>query len=500
MRELRKSFWDFTAILGTSALSVPLMIFSEYIQAHYLGPEKYGQVALILSAVSLLFLFGLSWLRLSILRFGKEEFIKEHHLRKTTANFLTLSFFSFLIVISFFYSFNKEILNFLEIKNQSFLWVIIFGLLLMTLKIFIFEVLKVVRLIKVQTFLMRLASKIFVSLGILLFVFNILEINVFYVVYIFLLSDFLIIIVGLFFIKIRYLFPLQFDKILLKRMFIFSFPLLFSSWSSYIVTWVDTYVIKYFLTLEKVGIYQAAYKIFNTLRSFILTGIVTVFTPIIMVLKTENRIDKIKKFYLMRIIPQISFFIFVTIAIILLLTDSAFRFIYGNSFHNSVLPFKILITTMSFGAISSLLTPIITSFDMTKKMLYLGIFAGVFNLVADVLLVPRFGILGAAFASFLVFSVNPVIWFFIINKKFDVHRKSALIFPFFTTVMLVINIANIHFIFKLVISAFLIVVVFLVSGKFNLFNKNDIELLNNINMPRVVKSFYLLLINFFNNK
>ncbi|OQX70526.1 MAG: hypothetical protein B6D62_04705, partial [Candidatus Cloacimonas sp. 4484_275] len=366
-----------------------------------------------------MFLFGLSWLRLSILRFGKEEFIKEHHLRKTTANFLTLSFFSFLIVISFFYSFNKEILNFLEIKNQSFLWVIIFGLLLMTLKIFIFEVLKVVRLIKVQTFLMRLASKIFVSLGILLFVFNILEINVFYVVYIFLLSDFLIIIVGLFFIKIRYLFPLQFDKILLKRMFIFSFPLLFSSWSSYIVTWVDTYVIKYFLTLEKVGIYQAAYKIFNTLRSFILTGIVTVFTPIIMVLKTENRIDKIKKFYLMRIIPQISFFIFVTI---------------------------------------------------------------------------RFGILGAAFASFLVFSVNPVIWFFIINKKFDVHRKSALIFPFFTTVMLVINIANIHFIFKLVISAFLIVVVFLVSGKFNLFNKNDVELLNNINMPQLVKKIYIFLI------
>ena len=121
MRELKKSFWDFTTILGTSALSIPLMIFSEYIQAHYLGPEKYGQIALILSAVSLLFLFGLSWLRLSVLRFGKEEFIREHHLRRTTANFLVLSFFSFIVIASVFYSFRVRILNFLEIKNTSFL-------------------------------------------------------------------------------------------------------------------------------------------------------------------------------------------------------------------------------------------------------------------------------------------------------------------------------------------------------------------------------------------
>ncbi|MCD4674819.1 MAG: oligosaccharide flippase family protein, partial [Desulfobacula sp.] len=415
MRELKKSFWDILTISGATFLSVPLMILSESIQARYLGPANYGKVALILSAISLLYLFGLSWLRVSFIRFGKEEFVKENSLRKTTANFFVNNIFSFIIISISFYIFRKSIFNFLEIKNSYAFWIILFGCLLGFLKNFVFEVLKVIRLIKLQTILLRLVTKIFILFGMLLFVFNILEINVNYIILIFLVSDLLIIIIGFCFIKFDYFFPLSFDKKMIKRMLIFSYPLFFSAWSSYIINWVDAYVIKYFMNLEYVGIYQAAYKIFGTFKSFWGAGLVTITLPIIMVFKTNGQSDKIKNVYLKRLIPQVSFLGMILISFIIVSTDFAFNLIYGTKFNDSIIPFKILVASQNFTIVSSMLTAIIISYDMTKMLSILGISLGIFNIIADIILVQYFGIIGAAISSFLVFSIAPVIWLFYIN-------------------------------------------------------------------------------------
>jgi O-antigen/teichoic acid export membrane protein len=490
MKELKKSFWDFAIISGATALSVPLMIISESIQARYLGPANYGKVALILSAISLLYLFGLSWLRVSVIRFGKEEFVKEGNLRKTTANFFVNNVFSFIIVSIIFYIFKKPIFSFLEIEHNYAFWIILFGCLLGFLKNFVFEVLKVIRLIKIQTFLYRLATKIFILFGMLLFVFNILKINVNYIIAIFLISDLLIVTIGFYFIKFKYLFPLDFDKKMIKRMLIYSYPLFFSVWSSYIVNWIDTYVIKYFMNLESVGIYQAAYKIFRTLKSFWGVGLVTITLPIMMVFKTNDQIDKIKNLYLKRLVPQVSFLGMILISLIIVFSDFGFDLIYGAKFNDSIIPFKILVASQNFAIISSMLTAIILSYDMTKMLSILGITAGIFNVIADIILVQYFGINGAAIASFLIFSIIPIIWFFYINKKFKVKRKLALLFPTITICIMLINISNMDYIIKIIISFSLLIAVLLFARNFNLFNKNDVKLIQNINMPKTARRVF----------
>ncbi|MCF7814079.1 MAG: oligosaccharide flippase family protein [Candidatus Cloacimonetes bacterium] len=498
MHELKKSFWDFVFVLSSSFISIPLMIFSESIQARYLGPEKYGQVALIISAIALLYIFGLNWLRLAILRFGKEEFIKEGHLRRTTTNFVLLSFFSFWIVITLFHIFQESIFGFLEINEQYYFWIIALGLILTAGKTYIFEILKVIRKIKEQSFLMRFATKIFIALGILLIILKILEIKIINIIFIFLISDLLIVIIGLLLINKKYLIPFDLNKKLLYKMFIFSFPLLFASWSNYIITWIDTYVIKYFLTLEDVGIYQASYKIFNTIRSFLFSSIVTISTPIILVFRTKDQTYKISEFYLKRLLPQVSFFVFILVTFSILFSDLGFHLVYGHKFDASILPFKIIITTLHLGLISAFFTAIRVSFDMTKMYLYLGIFAAVLNFALDIYLVPIFGILGAAAATFLVFTINPVIWYFIINRKFAVKRKLALLFPLFSFAVLFINIYFSSFILRIIGSMILITISFLISRKFNLFHESDINLLDQIQIPKFFKDFYRKLIKISN--
>ena len=500
MKELKKSFWDFVTANVMIVLAVPLMIISESIQARYLGPGNYGKVALFLGAILILYSFGLSWLRLSIIRFGKEEFIKENHLRKTTADFFIISLFSFFVISILFYSFKKPILDFLEIEKVYLFWVIIFGALISLIKLFILEVLKVIRLIKLYTFLFRLASKLFIVFGMLLFVLSIIGISVIYVIYIYLISDILVIIIAFSFVKPKYIFPLRFDKVLLRKIIIFSLPLLFHSWSSYVITWVDTYVIKYYMTLEDVGIYQAAYKILNTFKSFFGMGLVAITTPIIMVFKSNNEIDKIKNFYIKRLIPQISFFAMILVSLIIIFSNQMFHLIYGEKFNSSIMVFKILMASVSFTIISNGFSAIFTSFDLTKMIFYLGLSSGIFNIIADIFLVKYFGIAGAAIASFLVFSIVPIIWLFYINKYFGVTRKLALLFPFITVIIMLINITNIYFIIKLFTSLFLIIIVFIISRKFNLFNKKDSGMINNISLPDPIKNLFVRFINFASRK
>jgi len=500
MKELKKSFWDFVSANIMIVLAVPLMIISESIQARYLGPSNYGKVALFLSAIILLYSFGISWLRLSIIRFGKEEFIKENHLRKTTGNFFIISLFSFFVISVLFYSFKKPILTFLEIGKISLFWIILLGAFISLIKFFILEVLQVIRLIKLYTFLFRLASKIFIVLGMLLFVFYILEISVIYVIYVFLISDILVIIIGLLFIKSRYLLPLQFDEILIKKMIIFSLPLLFNSWSGYVINWVDTYVIKYYMTLEDVGIYQAAYKILNTFKSFFGMGLVAITTPIIMVFKTKGEIDKIKNSYIKRLIPQISFFAMIIVSLIIIFSNQMFYIIYGEKFNSSIMVFKILMASVSFTMIAYGFSAIFTSFGLTKIIFYLGLSSGIFNIIADIFLVRYIGIAGAAIASFLVFSIVPIIWLFYINKYFGVTRKLALLFPLITVLIMLINIFEINFIIKLVASIFLMITVFVISRRFNLFNKKDSIMINNISLPDSIRNLLIKFINYASKK
>jgi len=488
MKEIRKSFWDFVAVTGSTIVAVPLMIISESIQARYLGPGGYGKVALILSAISLLYLAGHNWLHRSIMRFGKEEFIQNNHLRKFTANYIVISVFCFVIITILFDLFKEPILQFLEIRHPFAFWIIIAGLYLNVTRQFIFETLKVIRKIKLQTFLFRIVSKLFILLAILFTVLIFLKLSVSHVIAIFLLSDAVVIGIGILNIPRYYLLPLQFDSSLMKRILVYSFPLILFSWSNYILNWVGTYVVKYYMTMYDVGIFQAAVKILNTVKSFYGMGIVTVTTPIIMVLKTNNNIDKIRDLYLKRFVPYVSYFTMLSVSVIILFSDVLFHLIYGVKFEPSVLAFKILIASLSFSTLGSVFLAIVTSFDMTKMMLKLGLLSSIVNIGLNFILVPYLEVAGAAIANFVTFSLNPIIWYFYLDRQFHFRTKLGLLFPVFTVLLLAVNIVFSEFTIRVLLSISLLIAATIAGRQFNLFMPEDMAIISNVKMPVRLKT------------
>ena len=402
-------------------------------------------------------------------------------------NYFLIIAFCFIVVSTLFFAFKSIIFNFLEIKHFYAFWVILAGLILHISKEFVFEVLKVIRLIKLQTFLFRLATKLFVVVGVLFLAFILFNINVNYVIAVFLFSDLLVVVIGFVFIKRSYLFPFQINREMAKTMIIYAFPLLFASWANYVINWVDAYVIKYYMTLADVGIYQAAYKITSTLKSFWGASLVTITTPIIMVYKTEGQINKITGLYLKRLLPQLSFFTMIVVSLIILFADIFFNHVYGVKFAASILPFKIICASISFTAITYSLMAVITSFDMTKLMLWIGLITGILNVVADFLLVPIFGIVGPAIASCTIFSIGPLIWFFFVNRKFRFDRNLSILFPIVTLVILLINISPWFYFIKLILSFCILCLAYLIGRRFDLFLLEDTRMLTNINMPESIR-------------
>ncbi len=489
MKELRKTFWDVISITGATVIALPLMVVSESIQARGLGPDDYGRVALIISIFSLLYLFGLYWLKSAVLRFAKEEFVAEGHFRRTSAGLLSLNFISLIIVFSFFLIFQEKIFAFLGIKLAYVTGMIISGLFLLFLKEFFLEILKVINKIKVQAFLGKAVNKGLVVVGLILLVSGIWQLNVINVILVFLLADLLTIVLSLFYIDHKFFFPLDFDSSLFKRIVLFSLPLLFASWSGYIINWIDIYVINYFMTTEYVGIYHAAYKLLNAVQFFLGTSlIITISTPLIMAYKTTGQTDKVKEHYMKRTVPQLSFFGMLFISLLLMVSDFVFLLVYGREFIQSALVFKILIASQGFFIVSAAYTGIITSYDLTKIVLYLGLLAGFLNIVMDILLVPLMGINGAAIASCIVFCLIPVLRFRLVNRKFALAGSTPLVFPVITLLIMLINISPLYFIFRWGVSLIVLSFAVQIVRKRGLFQVKDMEILDGIDMSVSARS------------
>lgn len=486
MREIKKSFWDFVVISGSTLLSIPLMIVSESIQARYLGAANYGKVALIYSAISLVFLFSLNWLSSSIIRFGKEEYINFGHLRKTTTSYLFSSVVLFLPSIILLYFLQKPLFEFLEIKHPYAFWIIVGGIAIQICKTFVLEMLKALRLIKIQGFLLRLGIKIFILAGVGMLAVGWFHLNVNNIIAVMLISDLLIAIIGFLFIKKRYIFPLVFDKKQLKIILTFCLPFFFGGWVNYILNYVDTYTIKYYMELNDVGIYQAAYKIFNTLKSFVGMGITTIMVPIIIVMKTEGQLEKIKS-YLKRIVPLVTFAAFIVISLIITFSDVIIILIYGKEFADSITPFKILIAPLVLVVVSSLMMGIYIAYDMTRLLAILGVLGGLVNLVGDIILVQYFGIKGAALATAFTYTLFTTIWFFIIYNKFSIKRNISLLFCSIIFVILVVNLLLIPYILRILFTLLLLIITTLFARQYNLFNKKDIAFIQGISMPNAIK-------------
>jgi len=181
------------------------------------------------------------------------------------------------------------------------------------------------------------------------------------------------------------------------NLFAFSWPLMLASIIHMFLFRVDILMIGYFLNQTQVGIYNAAVPIGQ-----LLTIIISSFTPFLLPTMTEyfaqNDIDNLNKTFAIST-KWVFLFTIPAFSLMLFFPDFFLVVIFGKQFLEAALVLQIIsagfLLAASVGPTGNLLITV----GKTHLNLINNLVVIVINIVLNLLLIPRFGIYGAAIAS-----------------------------------------------------------------------------------------------------
>ena len=187
-----------------------------------------------------------------------------------------------------------------------------------------------------------------------------------------------------------------FDRVWIRNILLFSWPFFFHYIGVYSLDYVDIVVLRHYIPLTIVGVYTVAYTLNVQLRAPILSLSPLIF-PKLTSLHLAGHSDKVNWFY-ERIVPQINLFISIGLAFGMLLLPLVGWFV-GARFSGAVAPLCLMLGGMAFHTITVFITPMTYVSRRTGIHVIAYLSMAVVNLVVDLMLVPRWGVMGAAAAK-----------------------------------------------------------------------------------------------------
>ncbi|WP_181861713.1 oligosaccharide flippase family protein [Haloplanus salinus] len=182
-----------------------------------------------------------------------------------------------------------------------------------------------------------------------------------------------------------------------RQLLVFSLPLVVSAAMGRVLADFDTYLLGYYADLGLVGTYNVIYPI-ATAMGFVLSAFGYLTMPVISRLHAEKRHDEMAVLY-----QGVAKWVFLTTLPLLLVTFLFPRFIIGVTFGSKYLAgaaaLQLLIVSYFVNALTGPNIQTLTSIGGTRSLMKFNIFAAVVNIVLNVLLIPRYELVGAAAAT-----------------------------------------------------------------------------------------------------
>lgn len=193
-------------------------------------------------------------------------------------------------------------------------------------------------------------------------------------------------------IRLRNIFTTRINPEILK----FSYPLMFMTIVGTLMHWIDILMLGIFLDSEQVGLYQPAVRTMGVIRMFLL-AFNGIFAPMISELYAKNNIPEMKRLY--RLVFRWILIFALPILVLLFLYPAKIMLLFGPEF----LPGSDVIRVLAIGIILQSLTGIGSSLlvmiGRTRLNLLNILAASILNIVLNIILIPRMGLIGAAWGT-----------------------------------------------------------------------------------------------------
>jgi O-antigen/teichoic acid export membrane protein len=198
------------------------------------------------------------------------------------------------------------------------------------------------------------------------------------------------------------------DRELLKRALLFGAPLIGYELASVILDSGDRIVVQYFLGAQAVGHYSAAYNIATYTEEALMQPINLALFPIYMKLWTECGASETQGF-LSRSLHNFLLLAIGVVAIVTMTSRDVVVVLASKKFADASHLLPVLVAGLLIYAIHIFLNAALLIYKKTVVMTKLVVIACVANLALNVILLPRIGISGAAWATLISYGLLVVL-------------------------------------------------------------------------------------------
>ena len=227
---------------------------------------------------------------------------------------------------------------------------------------------------------------------------------------------------------------LRFDLKILKKIFLFGYPVMFTSISLVMLNFFDRYLLQVFTTTAEVGKYSAAYKIgmmMNVIVSAFSTGALPFISHVLKDNKNEQEL--FSKLLSLLFCVMISVFTFLSFFTNEIVRIRIFGYYLINSKYLDTINLVpiILLSYIFYGFYINFSLGIYHK-EKTKVLSVITFIGFLINLGLNLILIPPYSSAGAAFATLISFLTMTIIMFFYTKKllpiKYDWKNISGLFF------------------------------------------------------------------------
>ncbi len=195
-------------------------------------------------------------------------------------------------------------------------------------------------------------------------------------------------------IRIGNVLSAQFDKELLK----FSYPLMFVTVLQTLMHWMDILMLGYFTDSTIVGLYHPAVRTAGLLQALLLS-LASIYSPLLSQMHSKGETEKMSDLY--KLVSRWLFTFAFPFALVLLLLPTKVMLVFGPAYISSALVLVILTAATFSQSILGAAGPILSMSGYIHLSLWNSLGAFLLNVVLNILLIPRFGIYGAAWATLI---------------------------------------------------------------------------------------------------
>lgn len=231
---------------------------------------------------------------------------------------------------------------------------------------------------------------------------------------------------------VKNFFHFEIDLKYLNPILISSLPLLFSGIFTIVVELIDRFIVLKLLGEEQAGIYSFGYRIALIYNLFILS-FKSAWIPHYFQLKGIDEEEKSK--HIGRVFTKLVYLSAVLILTIQIIIKILFStdFISFQIFNPAYKSSQSFIIYVMLGYFFNLMMAFYSiapyKFNKTNHFLIADLLAMITNLVFNFLLIPEFGLIGAALATMFAFMIGALYLFLFSNQKIKVEYQSSLLVP-----------------------------------------------------------------------